>query len=135
MNIDSSYAILMGTIIAVLGAVYSIASLVKHRKRQIERETLKSFIQAREKGAEPEPSAPPAADLPTAFPIAAASPRPVPVVNPAPPKPRPRALIAWVPPVLSEGPPRFNQYITWPGTKTATPVAERAPTAQDYVWD
>ncbi len=134
MNLDASYAILMGTIIAVLGAVYSIASLVKHRRRQIESETLKSVLEAREQGPEPAPPEPPTLP-PTAFPTAVVSLRPVPVVNPAPPKPRPRALIAWVPPVLTEGPPRFNQYITWPGTKTATPVAERAPSAQDYVWD
>jgi len=135
MKIDPSYAILMGIIIGLLGLIYAVATFTKRRKRQIEREMLKSVLQAREKGDEPDPSAPAVIEAPQfSPPIAAAIPQPIPAFKPSPLKPRPKALITWVPP-LSEGPPHFNQYITWPGNKIATPVAERAPSEKDYVWD
>ena len=144
MRLDPSYVILMGMIIGLLGLVYGAATFAKRRKRQIEREMLESVLQARENTAgplqdAPEPARPPSPSSPLPYASAvpaspAPVPQPLPAVKPAPPKPRPKALIAWIPPV-SEGPPRFTQYITWPGTKIATPVAERAPAEKDYVWD
>ncbi len=138
MRDDPAYVILLGTIIGLLAIIYAIAIVVKNRKRHHERESLESVIQAREKGDDPAPTPPPVVvEAPRVSPpVVAAVPQsgPLPVVKPPLPKPRPKALIAWVPPV-TDGPPRFNQYITWPNTKVATPVAERAPAEKDYVWD
>lgn len=129
MKIDPSYAVLMGVIIGLLMLVYAVATFTRSRKRRIERAMLESVIQARETPDEPTPETPAAVAEPPPHTLPAA-----PVVNPTPPKPRPRVLITWVPPP-SEGPHRFNQYITWPGAKIVTPVAERSPAKQDYVWE
>lgn len=135
MRIDPSSFYLMGLVVVALALLYAAAMYAKSRKRRIEHDLLEAALQARaaESTNPEEPSA-------VANPARPAAIRPeTPAAPPPPKKPaapplHPKALIAWSPPV-NNGQPHFNRYITWPGTKVTTPVAERAASDKDYVWD
>jgi len=128
-----SLILLVGLFLAVL---YLLAVAVKEHRRRTERIQLESALREREILDEPAPppETPPPKPVPPpreSSPLSAAPPVP-PAIAPPEPNPRPRFLLTWTPPAAD--PPRFRQYLTWPGTKITTPLVEQPPSDQDYVW-
>ncbi len=114
----------------ILGLSYSVFSWVRIIRKRTERRERDASLQAARDT--PPSSIDTGALLPPTHEAVAAT--ALPTLKPMPPKPPPNALRAWVPLVM-EGPPHFNRYISWPRTKLTTPTAEKTPTERDYVWE
>ncbi len=107
-----------------------IAFLMRSSARKAEREKFEAAVRDRERIASQ--SADSEASPLDPLPVPDRHP-PAPLV-PARSTPHPKSLLPWKPQGTSK-PTHFDRYIAWPNTKLTTPVAERTPSEEDYVWD